>query len=127
MGGNDSDTYVIGHKYGLFNVIDNFAEDEQVDNLLLEIMFHHIDISLHGADIILQSSLSNNSVKVNIRNYFQGKIISIFWYIAWMESSSNFPKNILTWRLCWLIFHNHLTARFSKQMKALPLHTQEFL
>lgn len=72
-GGNGTDTYVMGHKYGLLNVIDNYADDEQVDHLLFEVLFHHIDISLHGDDIILHSLLSNNSVKVNVRNYFQGE------------------------------------------------------
>ena len=72
-GANGSDTYVIGHRYGLLNVIDNYADDGQVDHLLLEVLFHDIEASLSGLDIFLKSLSSNDSVQVIISNYFEGE------------------------------------------------------
>jgi Ca2+-binding RTX toxin-like protein len=72
-GGNGTDTYVIGHNYGLLNIIDNYAEDSKVDHLLLNVLFHDIEVSLHGMDIHLRSLSSTNSLGVTIANYFTGE------------------------------------------------------
>ena len=72
QGGNGTDTYVMGHRYGHLNVIDNHAEDGQVDHLLFQVLFHDIDITLSGTDVYLTSLSSNDSVHVKVANYFVG-------------------------------------------------------
>ena len=70
MGANGTDAYVIGHRYGIFNVIDNHAKDGQYDHLLFEVLFHDIKVTRSGNDIFLSSLSSNDSVWVRISNYF---------------------------------------------------------
>ncbi len=73
MGSNGTDTYIMGHKYGLLNIIDNYAEDGQVDHLLFDVLFHYIHVSLHSVDVLLRSLSSADSVQVKIANYFAGE------------------------------------------------------
>ena len=69
-GGNGTDTYVIGHRYGTLNEIDNYAEDKQVDHLQFKVLFHDIKVSRNKMDVTLSSLSSNNSVQLKISNYF---------------------------------------------------------
>ena len=72
-GGNGTDTYVMRHNYGLFNIIDNYAEDDQVDHLLFDVLFRYIHVSLHRRNVLLQSLSSDDSVEVELENYFAGE------------------------------------------------------
>ena len=69
-GGNGTDTYIIGHSYGLYNIIDNFAEDEAIDHLMFNVLFHDIQLLKEGSDISITSSSKNDSVKTTLKNYF---------------------------------------------------------
>jgi hypothetical protein len=57
QGGNGTDSYVVGHRYGHLNVIDNYAEDGQVDHLLFQVLFHDIDITLSGMDVYFRQMI----------------------------------------------------------------------
>ena len=72
MGGNGSDTYIIGHDYGAFNRIDNFAEDNALDYLMFNVIFHDITVSRDGYNAIITSVSRNDSVGVTLIDYFRG-------------------------------------------------------
>ena len=72
-GGNGTDTYVIGHAYGTFNEIDNFAEDGIYDHLNFDVVFHDINVLRENFDAVLTSLSRNDSVRVSILNYFKGE------------------------------------------------------
>ena len=71
-GNNGSDTYVMGHRYGTYNEIDNFAEDKELDHLKFDIVFHDIEIFRNKNDAILTSRSMNDSVKVTVSKYYEG-------------------------------------------------------
>ena len=73
QGGNGSDTYVIGHNYGPYNKINNYAEDNVLDNLMFDELFHDIQVAKENCDAILTSKSKDNSVRVTLSNYFQGE------------------------------------------------------
>ena len=70
-GGNGSDTYVIGHNYGIFNTIDNNAEDGEYDHLLFNVLFHDIKVYMENNDAIITSLSRNDSVRVTLLKYFE--------------------------------------------------------
>ena len=72
-GGNGTDTYVIGYDYGLYNQIENYADDGELDHLLLQVVFADIYILRDSDHIILTSSSQNDSVRVLILDYFKGE------------------------------------------------------
>ena len=72
-GGNGTDTYVMGHRYGIFNTINNFATDGQVDHLQFDVLFHDIKVVRHALNDVSLTSLSrNDSVRVTLLRYFEG-------------------------------------------------------
>ena len=71
-GNNGTDTYVMGHKYGTFNTIDNYAEDKELDHLKFDVVFHDIEISRNENDVILTSHSRNDSVRATVVNYYAG-------------------------------------------------------
>ena len=72
-GGNGTDKYVIGHAYGTFNEIDNFAEDGIYDHLNFDVVFRDIKVLHEHFDAVLTSLSRNDSVRVSILNYFSGE------------------------------------------------------
>ncbi|XP_033647599.1 uncharacterized protein LOC117307061 [Asterias rubens] len=71
-GNNGTDTYVMGHRYGTFNTIDNFAEDKELDHLKLDVIFHDIEVSRDVSDATLTSRSRNDSIRVTVVNYYTG-------------------------------------------------------
>ena len=69
-GGNGADTYIIGHSYGLYNNIDNSAEDGAMDHLMFNVLFHDIKASKSGTDVSITSIARNDSVKATLKGYF---------------------------------------------------------
>ena len=74
IGGNGTDTYIIGHKYGTLNIIDNYAEDEAIDHLMFNVLFHDIKIVKQGTDVLITSLSRNDSVRVTLKDYFAGEL-----------------------------------------------------
>ncbi|KAL6473343.1 hypothetical protein MHYP_G00169040 [Metynnis hypsauchen] len=72
MGGNGSDTYVLGHGYGYENEIDNEARDMKTDHLFLEVLYKDITVFLEPPHITLSSTSRNDSVRVRLLRYLQG-------------------------------------------------------
>ena len=72
-GGNGTDTYVIGYDYGLYNQIENHAEDGELDHVLFQVLFNDIYILRDADHVILTSSSQNDSVKIIIIDYFKGE------------------------------------------------------
>ncbi|CAK6979910.1 uncharacterized protein LOC108874983 isoform X1, partial [Scomber scombrus] len=60
-GGEGKDTYIIKHEYGDNLIIDNFAEDQNMDTVLLDIDF------LHGSQIALDSSTGDLNVTITAK------------------------------------------------------------
>ncbi|CAK6984344.1 uncharacterized protein LOC122876757 [Scomber scombrus] len=58
FGGEGKDTYIIKHGYGNNLMIDNFAEDQNMDTVLVDIDF------LHGSQIVLHSSTGDLNVTI---------------------------------------------------------------
>jgi len=72
-GKNGSDTYVFNHGYGEFNEINNYADDDKTDTLMLGIEFDDIRVYFHGQnDVILESNTRPSSLSVRILDYFRG-------------------------------------------------------
>lgn len=72
-GKNGSDTYVFNHGYGEFNEINNYADDNKTDTLMLGIEFDDISVYFHGQnDVILKSHKRPSSLSVRILEYFRG-------------------------------------------------------
>ena len=59
--------------YGLYNQIENYDEDGELDHLLLQVVFNDIYILRDSDHIILTSSSQNDSVRVLILDYFKGE------------------------------------------------------
>ncbi|XP_066537042.1 uncharacterized protein [Hoplias malabaricus] len=72
MGGNGSDTYVLGHGYGYENEIDNGAIDMKTDYLFLDVLYKDITVQLNKPNITLLSTSRNDSVRVRLLRYLQG-------------------------------------------------------
>ena len=72
-GKNGSDTYVFNHGYGEFNEINNYADDNKTDTLMLGMEFDDISVYFHGQnDVILKSHKRPSSLSVRILEYFRG-------------------------------------------------------
>ena len=72
-GKDGSDTYVFNHGYGEFNEINNYADDNKTDTLMLGIEFDDISVYFHGQnDVILKSHKRPSSLSVRILEYFRG-------------------------------------------------------
>ena len=73
-GGNGSDTYVIGSDYGEFNEINNYATDDKIDFVLLNVGYKYIEVTIKDeADLILRSTLNTNNVSVALKGFLYGK------------------------------------------------------
>ncbi|KAI4904121.1 hypothetical protein NFI96_029058, partial [Prochilodus magdalenae] len=72
MGGNGSDTYVLGHGYGYENEIDNEARDLKADHLFLDVLYKDIIVYPEPPHITLYSGSRNDSVRVRLLRYLQG-------------------------------------------------------
>ena len=69
-GGNGSDTYVIRSTYGEDNIIDNYAEDDQTDNILFLVPYLTINIEVVDRVSVRLTSLSGDGlVGINIVHY----------------------------------------------------------
>ncbi|XP_035286246.1 uncharacterized protein LOC118234051 [Anguilla anguilla] len=71
-GGNGSDTYVFGHKYGYGNEIDNEAKDMKRDYLFFQVLYKDIVVLLEHPHVILFSRSRNDSVRVHLLKYLHG-------------------------------------------------------
>ncbi|CAK6979916.1 uncharacterized protein LOC122876757 [Scomber scombrus] len=60
-GGEGKDTYIIKHEYGNNVLIDNFAEDQNMDTVLVDIDF------LDGSQIVLDSSTGDLNVTITAK------------------------------------------------------------
>ena len=72
VGNNGTDTYVMGHQYGTFNTIDNFAKDGELDHLIFKVVFHDIKVSRDANNATLTSRSRNDSARVTVINYYAG-------------------------------------------------------
>ena len=74
-GGIGADTYVIGSNYGEFNEINNYATDDKIDFVLLNVKFKHIKVGIKDdtADLILRSTSKYNKVSVVLKGFLYGK------------------------------------------------------
>ena len=72
-GGSGSDTYVIGSNYGRFNEINNYAEDDKIDFVLLTVGYKHIQVNINDTDLILRSTYQHNHLSVYLRGFLLGK------------------------------------------------------
>ena len=71
-GRDGSDTYVLKHGYGEFNMIKNFARDKKTDILQLGLELNDIQFYFQGEhDAILTSKSRPSSLSVRILNYFK--------------------------------------------------------
>nr|XP_046242454.1 uncharacterized protein LOC124057873 [Scatophagus argus] len=61
FGGEGKDTYVIKHGYGKYLMIDNFAEDQSVDTVLVDMDF------LDGSQVALSSSTEDLNVMITTK------------------------------------------------------------
>lgn len=85
-GGNGTDTYVLGHDYGLYTVINNYAADNQTDHLQFGVIFSDIVAQREDKDMRLTSKSQNDSVQVKIIDYFED---SLHQHIV-VETADNF-------------------------------------
>ena len=72
-GKNGSDTYVINYGYGLYNEIDNFAEDNRMDILKFGTYFENIHTLVKNNDLLLTAKTKNGSIGVRILGFFRGE------------------------------------------------------
>ena len=74
IGGNGSDTYVFGHEYGEFNVMNNFGEDKAQDTLEMGLIFEDIQILFdNNSNVFLASKTKPVSLTVKLESYFVGE------------------------------------------------------
>ena len=85
-GGNGTDVYVLGHNYGTYNMINNFAEDNQTDHLKFDVIFDDIVVQREEYNINISSKSQNDSVQAIIVNYFVG---SLYQHLV-VETADNF-------------------------------------
>ncbi len=85
-GGNGTDVYVLGHNYGMYNIINNFAEDNQTDHLRFGVIYHDIVVQRDGLDVNIRSKSQNDSVEGVIVNYFAD---SVFQHLV-VETADHF-------------------------------------
>ncbi|KAK3584754.1 hypothetical protein CHS0354_002274 [Potamilus streckersoni] len=71
---NGSDTYVVEYGYGAFNEISNFAKDEQLDHILLGILYHDLEIEVVDKDMIITSSSHREYISVRILGFLSGNL-----------------------------------------------------
>ena len=73
-GGNGSDLYVIGHRYGMYNKINNYATDKLYDHIKLGFEFDDLEIiTADGKDLILRSDVTRPD-GVIVENFLLGEI-----------------------------------------------------
>ena len=72
-GKNGSDTYIINYGYGLFNEIDNFAEDNRQDILKFGTHFENFHTIVRDDDLILTGKDKNGTIEARILDFFQGE------------------------------------------------------
>ena len=72
-GGKGADVYVIGYNYGEYNEIDNYADDEDIDTLILHIGFKYINVKIRENSIVLSSKLRDANTSVIIKDFLLGK------------------------------------------------------
>lgn len=72
-GGKGADVYVIGYRYGQFNEINNYAEDDEIDMLDLNIGFQYILVQIQDDSLILTSKLRHDNISVTLKNFLLGK------------------------------------------------------
>ena len=70
-GGNGQDYYVIGHNYSIYNIINNYADDNETDQLMFKVIFHNIEASREGNDVVLSSQSRSDFVQVRVVDYFR--------------------------------------------------------
>ena len=65
---------MIGSDYGEFNEINNYAEDDKIDFLLLNVAYEHIKVDIKDDDdLILRSKSKHNKVSVTLKGFLHGR------------------------------------------------------
>ena len=85
-GGNGTDTYIMGHNYGMLNLINNYATDNRTDHLKFQVIFNDIVAQREEEDVILTSKSQNDSVQVVVSNYYH----SYLYRHMVVETADNF-------------------------------------
>ena len=85
-GGNGTDVYVLGHRYGILNKIYNFAEDNQTDHLKFQVIYDDIVVQREEDDIVISSKSMNDSIQAVVIDYFKG---SLYQHIV-VETADNY-------------------------------------